>query len=72
MSKGGMNDDMDHSESEEGNNQDIPSFQGNDLMFKKRGAVDSQNANNNNAKNNGGAVGLNSKLGKSGVSNKQG
>lgn len=26
MSRGGMNDDMDHSESEEGNNQDIPSF----------------------------------------------
>ena len=39
--RGGMNDNLDHSESEEGNNQDIPNFQGNDFMFKKRGAVDS-------------------------------
>lgn len=35
---------MDHSESDEGNNnQDIPNFQGNDFMFKKRGAVDNNN-----------------------------
>jgi hypothetical protein len=39
-----VNEDLDHSESEEGNNQDIPNFEGNDLMFKKRGAV------NNNEK----------------------
>lgn len=29
---------MAHSESEEGNNQDIPNFQGNNFVFKKRGA----------------------------------
>lgn len=37
-----MNEDLDHSESEEGNNQDIPNFEGNDLMFKKRGAVNNE------------------------------
>ena len=47
MSGGGRNgnmygDDLDHTESEEGNNQDIPDFQGNALMFKKRGAVEGQ------------------------------
>lgn len=52
-----MNDGLDHSESEEGNNQDIPNFEGNDFMFKKRGAVDSQMKGSN--------AGANSKLGKS-------
>lgn len=45
--RGGMNDEMDHSESDEGNNQDIPRFQSNDQMFKQRGAVNSQPANGN-------------------------
>ncbi len=38
---GGMNDNLDHSESEEGNNQDIPNFDGNDFVFKKRQPDDS-------------------------------
>lgn len=37
----GMNDNLDHSESEEGNNQDNPNFDGNDFMFKKRDAFGS-------------------------------
>jgi hypothetical protein len=36
-----MNDNLDHSESEEGNNQDIPNFDGNDFVFKKRQPDDS-------------------------------
>ena len=49
--RGGMNDYGDegdnrgHSESEEGNNQDIPHFQSNDFMFKQRGAVNSKPQN---------------------------
>ena len=33
---GGMNDDIDHSESDEGNNQENPNFSGNEFIFKKR------------------------------------
>lgn len=32
-----MNDDIDHTESEEGLNQENPNFSGNDYMFQKRG-----------------------------------
>lgn len=40
MGKEGYNrlvgDNLDHSESEEGNNQNIPNFDGNEFAFKKR------------------------------------
>lgn len=35
-SDGGMNDNLDHSESEEANNNDNPNFDGNEFMFNKR------------------------------------
>jgi hypothetical protein len=56
INRASINEDLDHSESEEGNNQDIPNFEGNDLMFKKRGAVNNHekesfaNSNKNGGK----------------------
>lgn len=54
INRGSINEDLDHSESEEGNNQDIPNFEGNDLMFKKRGAVNHEKDSFAKSNKNGG------------------
>ena len=35
---GGMNDEIDHTESDEGNSSSNPNFNGNEFMFRKRNA----------------------------------